>query len=237
MPNPLSKLVRGRPLFFLTHEAMFDEPELTLDVLAVITCWSHCEYELSCWLADLLRTDARIAYGMLSALSGSESRRAALTGAAKTALSKADFALYERVEKEVRASRKLRNRFVHGLWGTMPNKLPGHLLLILPDDLTDNTLYWSKPKPTSDPYPRLDYSKVQTYNATDLRSARLDAESALILIRSLTWACRRSRNPTRAERRRELLNLLATSPADRRKSLQRSHLAPQRRLALRPEGT
>jgi hypothetical protein len=235
MPNPLSKILPGRPHFFLSHDAIFDEPELALEVMAVITLWSHCEYMLATWLAQLLRTESRIAYGMLNALSSSEARRAALDGAAKAALSNTDFALYERVSKETRVSRNLRNRFVHGLWGSMPDRLPNHLLLVKVEDMTDNIIDWSKRTSAAEAYPRLDYSNVEVYTAQELENARLDAEFAMILTAYLVSVCSRRKSSARARQRRELLSLLATSPTDRRKSLRRSELAPQRRLGARSQ--
>lgn len=237
MPNPLSRVVKGRPFFFLSFDALFDEPELALEVMAVINTWAYCEFEMAHWLAELLRTDSRVAYGMLNALSGGEARRAVLDGAAKTALSKGDFALYESVERQVRASRRLRNRFAHGLWGTLPIELPQHLLLIQPEDLTDNIIDWSKRKSAPEAYPKLDYSKVEVYAAAELENARLDAEAALVLTRGLVWACTRRKTSLRAQRRRELSGFLAESPSERRKSLRRKDLTPQRRFGVRPQET
>lgn len=230
MPNPLSRVLSGRPSFYLTHDALFDpidDPEGIDHIAGVIATWSYCELELAEILSCCLKTNLRIAYAMLNALRNSEARRAAIEAAAKVSLSRRDFRLYEKVDKATRSSRQTRNKFAHGLWGSLP-KLKKSLLLVDIEDMADTTVAWStytlRKNGSKDPYPSLDYSKVMVYKTSELLKCREEAEHALSLLRGLRFVLSASPK-TRAARRSELLTALEAQPSPLRQFQRRTGLA------------
>lgn len=226
MPNPLSRVLPGRPFFFLSHDAPFDQkPELILDVMSVISTWSYCEVQAAELLSDFINAEFRTAYAMLNALTSSEARRAAMLAAAKVALSADDLKLYEGVEAAVRPSRNTRNAFAHGLWGSLP-RLRSSLLLVRSEDLTESHIAWAEMgnRGSPDMYPGLDYSQVWVYTAKELKKARESAWEALVLIRMLRF-CFARRSATPKESRVELAKMLTASQAPQRKSRKKTRSA------------
>lgn len=228
MPNPLSRVIPGRPFFFLSHDVLFDQkPELIMDVMSVINTWSYCEVQAAEVLSDFINAEFRTAYAMLNALTSSEARRAAMLAAAKVALSADDLKLYEGVEAAVRPSRNTRNAFAHGLWGSLP-RLRDSLLLVRSEDLTESHIAWAElgNRGSPDEYPGLDYSKVWVYTAKELKKAREAAWEALVLFRLLRF-CFSRHSATPKESRVELSKLLTASRGPQPKSQKKTRSTRQ----------
>jgi hypothetical protein len=228
MPNPLSRVLPGRPFFYLSHDALFDQkPELILDVMSVINTWSYCEAEAVALLSDFINAEFRTAYAMFNALTSSEARRAAVLAAAKVALSPTDLKLYEGVEAAVRPSRNTRNAFAHGLWGSLP-RLRNSLLLVRSEDLTESHIAWAElaTRRSQDDHPGLDYSKVQVYTAKELKKAREAAWEALVYFRMLRF-CFSPHSATPRESRVELSKMLTASRVPPQKSQKKTRSARQ----------
>jgi hypothetical protein len=132
-PQPLSR-VKRHALVEFGGEVLKPYPELCCIVMETISFGAQVEFNWSAILVDILRSDPKTGIAMYEALSGGESRRAALLGAAKSAMSDADFMLLQSIDIVLAPARRVRNDFVHHIWG-ISAKVPNALLLIDPKSL------------------------------------------------------------------------------------------------------
>jgi hypothetical protein len=102
--------------------------------METISFGAQVEFNWSAILVDILRSSPKTGMAMYEALSGGEARRAALFGAAKSAMSDDDFQLIKAVDLVLAPARRVRNDFVHHIWG-VSDKIPNALLLIDPKSL------------------------------------------------------------------------------------------------------
>ena len=113
---------------------------------------------------------------MYEALSGGESRRAALEGAARAALPEADFLLFKAVEKVLSPARRIRNEFAHHIWGTT-TEIPNALLLIDPKCLREFEVQKSDGRSLI-----IERSWVYVWKERDLREARAAIRDGLLIL-------------------------------------------------------
>ena len=176
-PQPLSR-VKPNAAFQWGTGVLARYPNLCCIITEAISFGSQVEFNWSAILVDLLKSDTRTGMAMYEALSGGESRRAALEGAAKSALSEADFLLFKAVEKVLAPARRIRNDFAHHIWGAS-KAVPKALLLIDPKCLrqheVENVVGPGWP-------PQVDRSQVMVWREPDLNEARETIRDGLVIL-------------------------------------------------------
>lgn len=197
--------------------------------MAVINTWSHCAYAQADLVTVFLKSSHRAAFAMLSALTSSEARRAAIQALAKSSLSADDYELYEQVDKAISPSRATRNRFAHGLWCSMPS-LKDSILVIDADNLARGDLAMVEAggsMPMDDYLRSLDYDQIWVYKFKELKKHRNDAYEALVLLRQFASLVHQQ-PPEREKRRIELLTMLKSSSSPESKSPKRTPVTRRR---------
>ncbi|WP_439544834.1 hypothetical protein [Sandarakinorhabdus sp.] len=181
-PQPLSSVRKNADI--LTGPSVFVErPQLAILVMRVISLWSSIDSNLAQMLSSFLKADFAVGAAMYASLSSGESKRAALLGAARQALSPNDFDLLNAVLKVSKASRLRRNEFAHHVWGISP-QLVDALLLIHPINLMQYNVALrersEKMRPSLisaiqgpmkmelPPFPRLDTKRIYVFKDKDL---------------------------------------------------------------------
>jgi len=185
-PQPLSK-VKSRASLRWGPGTATRYPDLCCLVMETIGLGAQVEFNWSAILVDMLRADFTIGIAMYEALSGSESRRAALLGAAESALSADDFLLLKAIDKVLAPARRSRNDFVHHIWG-ISDEVPNALALIDPKCLRKFevgvavvNLQMSASRKVLLP-PDIDRSLVAIWKEAAIREARDSAIDALSVL-------------------------------------------------------
>ena len=80
-------------------------------------------------MAAFLKADFGVDFAMLDALTSSEGRLAAITGAAREALPPHRFEVFQATLRVTKASRNRRNEYVHHIWAYTPQVSDGLLLI------------------------------------------------------------------------------------------------------------
>lgn len=125
--QPLTSF-RNVQAFTFVPGSVFMRPALAPHVLKVIEYWAFAEWNILRIGASCLHGDLRVATEMLQAIDSQAGQRAAILAAAKTVLDAAHWPLFEAAFLSTLASRAVRNKFAHHLWGTSAD-LPEALLL------------------------------------------------------------------------------------------------------------
>jgi hypothetical protein len=171
--------------------------------MQVISTWAVIDSVLSVLATTFLRSDFEVVTGMLQALTGNESRRAAIVGAAQSALKPKDFALFCTIMKVIKPSRDRRNDFAHHNWGYFSN-LDDAIVLADPKcfvsyDARRRAVKARRRRHISP----IDYTKILVFRRNDLEEEVEAANTALHLVLSLKRAL--SRDKEAAKARSELL--------------------------------
>ncbi|HEV2562337.1 MAG TPA: hypothetical protein VGT78_09375 [Rhizomicrobium sp.] len=151
-------------------------PNLCCIIMEAISFGSQVEFNWSAVLVDLLKSDTKTGMAMYEALSGGESRRAALQGAAEAALPRDDFLLFKAVEKVLAPARRVRNTFAHHIWG-VSDAVPNALILIDPKCLRQYEV-----QRASSLGPEVDRSLVTVWKERDLNEARAAIYDGLLIL-------------------------------------------------------
>ncbi|MGQ0429135.1 MAG: hypothetical protein ACT4UQ_04300 [Gammaproteobacteria bacterium] len=223
MPNPLHKVNR-KASANIAIGAITERPDLALHVADVISTWAHCDSMLVAMLARFLKVDAAwVVNQMLEALTSSDARRAAIAGAAKAALKPKEYAVYEKVMKQIAPSRNTRHVFAHWLWGVSP-EIPDALLLMDPADFTRAQLTIAetirrirnfKKDAPKEPRPDEGYENknaIMVWKRKELEKAAKDAHDAYEAISRL-YRYLDDGTPMHAPWRNELLHAILTLQA------------------------
>jgi hypothetical protein len=216
-PQPLSRVKRNASTKF-DPDIHLSHPDLAVYPMAVISRWARTDAMFAELLSAMLKsTDLAVGMAMYQALTGGDSRRAALAAAAAESLSDEDCWLMDAVIRVNKPSRDQRNAFAHNLWG-VSSDVPNALLLVDPTifvrHLTVRGLYsqgtlamlmryqgTGKPMPSGD----LDHSKVQVWRKSGLKRAAQAAADAGTNAFLLNIAVDRIRYPDSAGTARQLL--------------------------------
>lgn len=182
-PQPLSK-VRPKATYRFGNGVFETHADLSVVVIRVINTGAIAEWRWAGMLIDLMSADVRTGLAMYEALSGAESRRAALLAAARTKLCADDYLLFKAVMMAVAPARRTRNNFAHWLWGES-DEMPNALLLV--DPAEHNRVFVSavetnlKMKLTGRFLvpDRLDSTKIQVWTKKGLESADKESTEAM----------------------------------------------------------
>jgi hypothetical protein len=222
-PQPLSRVKPGAQINF-DASALLRRPELAVYPMAAIARWSIVDQLLAEMLMSMLKsTDLSVGMAMFQALTGGESKRAALLAGADEAFGSRseENCLFKAVLKAINPSRNRRNDFAHHMWGTS-KELPDALLLVDPKiwvrhntavevhakalkraDAEAFFLSMFKPEPNKE----LDRRKIQVFRKRDLEedaeAARASAEYTL----RLSLALKEPKSSTADAMWRALLNV------------------------------
>jgi hypothetical protein len=131
--QPLSKFSKGKGLNF-GPPSSWKRPLLLKYVMLVIEHWSTTELRLLLILRHCLGGDPTIAAEMLLAIENQNIQRTVIMTATKAVLPKDDWPLVEAAFMSMNASRNVRNRFAHHIWG-VADDMPDALLLLDPKDM------------------------------------------------------------------------------------------------------
>lgn len=176
-PQPLSRVKPDAEVKFGAG-ILASHQKLCCIVMETISFGAQIEFNWSAILVDLLKSDPKTGMAMYEALAGGESRRAALGGAAKSALSEDDFLLFKAIEKVLSPARRVRNDFVHHIWGTS-TALPDALLLINPKCLRQ----FEVEKSVGPGYPpNVDRSLIDVWKERDLDKTKEDIRNGLVTL-------------------------------------------------------
>lgn len=135
MPGqPLSKFSKGKGLTFGAPSS-WKRPNLLKYVMLVIEHWSITEMRLLLILRYCLGGDPTIAAEILLAIENQGIQRTVIMTATKAVLPKEDWPIIEAAFLSMNASRTVRHRFAHHIWG-VADDMPDALLLLDPKDMT-----------------------------------------------------------------------------------------------------
>ena len=175
--QPLSR-VQPRAGFEWGSGVLAPYPALACIVMDTISLSAQMEFNWSAILVDLLKSDPKTGVAMYEALSGGESQRAVLMAAAKSALLKDDNTLFQAIWKVLLPAKRLRNQFVHHIWGAS-SEVPNALLLIDPKCLRK----FEVEKSVGPSYPPdVDRSLVTVWREDDLGQGRETVREGLIIL-------------------------------------------------------
>jgi hypothetical protein len=198
MPQPVNK-IRSKSIISFNSADLSKVPHLISYPMQVIAIWAEIDSVLAEMLTQFTKSDFAVVVSMLHALRSQEAQLRMIRAAARHVLDQADHNLFISVEKSAKASRNKRNRFAHHLWG-VPDDPADSLALLDPKDnlrglaaIKENLGEWATevaaaieqhiisgdPAPYNDmPSDHIDWSKVQLYRETDLKSDVGDAQKA-----------------------------------------------------------
>jgi hypothetical protein len=115
-PQPITNFAED-PNYHFALRVPKKNPDLGRIVVSIMGEYALTDYVWSLTFVLLLHADPKTGSAIYHSVSGAESRRAAVTGAAKARLSAKDYLLFQAVERALTSQRKRRNAFAHGLWG------------------------------------------------------------------------------------------------------------------------
>lgn len=192
--NPLSR-VKPKAGVRVRFSALRDRPQLAVEAMQVIATWAYTDTQLACLTATFLKADFVVVSAMLDALTSSDGKRAAITGAADAVLDKTpgdEWDLFQRVMGKINPWRKTRNAFAHSLWA-VSDDLPNALLLVEPTEEVRQSNQFAVLKsgiwrPGTFTYPKFDKSKVAVWREKDLKKAVKESETAYSLVSKLAGA-------------------------------------------------
>ena len=142
MPTTLANAAHVVDLFF-EPGCMLQRPALVPLIMQVVDLWAHTEATFVGLVANLLKTEPVAATALLQAIDNQTAQRAAIIGAAAAVLKEDDLALFESAFLSTAASRRVRHKFAHHLWGVSP-QVPDSLLLVDPKDYNTTTAEWNQ---------------------------------------------------------------------------------------------
>jgi hypothetical protein len=245
-PNPLSKVRRYAEVVYGVEHVTKIDPEIAALAMQVIANCSYADLELTQLAARFAKSDFAILASMLAPMRSF--RPQIIEEAARTALSKDDFEMFQGVMSYIGPIKGKRDDYAHCIWATSP-QLPDCLLLIPDQELAEidaSHAAWfadfvsARRRIRQNPEMRaailaeeerpvrleLDKSKVCVYRKAEIRKDVMDAWTASELVMILSWAL----NPDSrlyAEGRAEILRVLETKKQtggarDRRRKSSRS---------------
>lgn len=101
-------------------DVLADIPDhLASQAVYCIAAWSYVDIERTSLMSKMVKLDFPVIHAALDALTSTDARRAAIRQAAKSLLCPDrpdDFALFEAVERDLKAVDQFRNHLVHHLW-------------------------------------------------------------------------------------------------------------------------
>jgi hypothetical protein len=175
-PQPLSRVKPNAEVWWGVG-ILTPYPKLCCIITETISFGAQVEFNWSAILVDLLKSDPKTGMAMYEALSGGESRRAALEGAAQSALPEADFLLFKAIEKVLAPARRVRNDFAHHIWGASPT-VPNALLLIDPKCLRQLEVW----RANGGYSPIVDRSLIAVWKEPALNEAREAMRDGLVIL-------------------------------------------------------
>jgi hypothetical protein len=118
-------------------DATADHPYLMALIGRHISIWAWIDAEYANLTAEFLTADHRVVCELLNGIISSDARRGAILGAARAALDAARLDLFDAIWTASAASRRRRNDFAHGLWGSSDD-LPDSLIWADAKDIARN---------------------------------------------------------------------------------------------------
>jgi hypothetical protein len=191
MPHPLSHVRRNAEVEVYPY-ALRDHPDFALIAMEVIALWADIDGNLAGVLANMLRTDIEAGAAIYEALSGGQSRRAALLAVATT-MPKWQQLLLHACLQAVKPSRDQRNDFAHHVWGR--SKDVANALLLMPPDVVTKRNVSLRQRVEHLPDGRgviapqdFDRARIMVYRRADFERARRGALEATGIIGNLYGA-------------------------------------------------
>lgn len=233
-PQPLSR-VRSKAEVRFGPNTATTYPHLCSIAMEAITLGAQAEFNWSAILVDFLKADFTTGMAMYEALSGGEARRSALLGAAQSALDADDFLVLKAIDKALAPARRVRNDFVHHIWGRS-KEVPDALLLIDPRCLRSyevgiavTNAEMNATRRVKLP-PDIDRSLIAVWREKDLKQARDAMIEALDVLARLSIALSVARPAIQiaGRERQQLLNRPAIAQALQQMSPKKTPPAPHK---------
>lgn len=142
MPQPLSKVRPGAAISLMPIGSP-KKAELYRWACGIIAFSSEIDLEMSLLLVRILGADATPALAMYDALRADNVKLAALSAAAKMALTKAQWPIFQAIIKIVQAAQKTRHKLAHWIWVESVD-VPNALLLADPQHLREREIGQSR---------------------------------------------------------------------------------------------
>lgn len=169
---------------FAAGKAFLNRPRLAPLAMQVIEIWATAEATIAGIVTEIVGSEPDVAVAMLQAVDSQAVQRDMVLAAAKQVLKADDYRLFDVAFSTINASRKVRHRFVHHMWG-YSSSLPDALALVDPKYYNRHSAEQKKALKENKTPPLLDLSQVYIWKQRHFEEEIKSAERALYVVQSL----------------------------------------------------